>query len=186
MTRDLSWETNSTDTVYEGRSFDVLADHVELPNGGEFDFEYVGEPNAVVVFPVTTDDEVVTVTEWRQPVRRSVTGLPGGSIEDGESPAATARRELAEETGYRPDRLEATMTVETTNGISDGVHHHFVAHGCEPTAERDMDETESVSVELTPLSELRSLVTAGEVRDAKTLLGLFGYQLFAADGGCGP
>jgi ADP-ribose pyrophosphatase len=103
-------------------------------------------------------------------------GLPAGSLEPGDDDlAAAARRELAEETGYVPGAVEPLLAVEPLNGVADAVHHYFVATGCRPGGEQDLDHNESIRVGTTNFSSLHAAVHDGEVRDGRTVLGVLFY-----------
>jgi len=132
-----------------------------------------------VVLPLTPDGDVVVIDEWRQAVGR-VRGLPAGSVEpeDADDLERAAARELAEETGYEADSFERLTTVEPTNGIADSVHHHFLATGCEPTAEQDLDHNESIAVETVPYDDdlLEAVVDEG-LRDGRTVTAVLWYEL---------
>ncbi|NNC24736.1 NUDIX domain-containing protein, partial [Salinisphaera sp. USBA-960] len=91
--------------------------------------------------------------------------------------AAAARRELAEETGHEAEAVEPLATVEPTNGIANSVHHYFVARGCEPSADQNLDFNESISPTTVGYDDLKRAVLAGEVRDARTVLGVLYYEL---------
>jgi ADP-ribose pyrophosphatase len=148
MDDDLRWETTDSAVDYTCPGFDVRRDEVTLPDGTETDYHYVDEPEAVVILPFTPDGEVVLIEEWRQAVGRVNRGLPAGSVEDEDDDLmAAARRELREETGYEATGISPLCSAEPTNGIANSVHHHFVARGCTPTAERDLDFNESIRVE---------------------------------------
>jgi ADP-ribose pyrophosphatase len=148
MDDDLRWKTTDSAVDYTCPGFDVRRDEVTLPDGTETDYHYVDEPQAVVILPFTPDGEVVLIEEWRQAVGRVNRGLPAGSVEDEDGDLMTAaRRELREETGYEATEISPLCSAEPTNGIANSVHHHFVARGCTPTAERDLDFNESIRVE---------------------------------------
>jgi len=148
MDDDLRWKTTDSAVDYTCPGFDVRRDEVTLPDGTETDYHYVDEPQAVVILPFTPDGEVVLIEEWRQAVGRVNRGLPAGSVEDEDDDLmAAARRELREETGYEATEISPLCSAEPTNGIANSVHHHFVARGCTPTAERDLDFNESIRVE---------------------------------------
>ncbi|RLM56854.1 NUDIX hydrolase [Halobellus sp. Atlit-31R] len=163
---------------YTCPGFEVRRDDVVLPDGTETDFHYVEESPAVVVLPFTPDGDVVLIEEWRQAVGRVNRGLPAGSAEadDGDLDAVAAR-ELAEETGYEAASLERLFTIEPANGLLNSVHHFYLARGCEPTAEQDLDFNESIRVALADYDDLLADVLDGTVRDGRTVTGVTRFEL---------
>jgi len=87
------------------------------------------------------------------------------------------RRELREETGYEADTVERFATYEPANGISNAVHHYFVARGCEPTAEQDLDFNEAIRVTTESYDDLLTAVRDGDLLDGRTALGVLQYEL---------
>ena len=178
----LTWETLEQEVAYSCPGFDVVNETVQLPDGTETDFDYLSEPPSVAIVPVTPDGEIVLIEEWRQAVSRVNWGLPAGGVEpDDEDLEATARRELTEETGYEAETLEQLVTVEPANGIADAVLHFFLARGCRPTGEQQLDHNESIRVTTSPLEELLDAIRDGDVRDGRTVLGLSYCRLVGAD-----
>ena len=177
-TDDLAWRTTGTETEYACPGFAVRRDDVILPDGTETGFHSVEDPPAVVILPFTPDGDVVVIEEWRQAVGRVNRGLPAGTVDDADADLdAVARRELAEETGYEPESLSYLCAVEPANGLLDTVHHYYLARGCEPTAERDLDFNESIRVAVTGYESLLADVLDGTVRDGRTVLGVTRYEL---------
>ncbi|MFB6180209.1 MAG: NUDIX hydrolase [Halorientalis sp.] len=176
----LAWETLYGETAYMCPGFDIQHERVRMPDGTETDFDYLSESESVVVIPFTPDGEVVLIEEWRQAVKRVNRGFPAGGVEasDADELATTARRELEEETGYEAETVEHLTTVEPANGISDAVFHYFVAEGCEPTSEQDLDHNESIRVTTTDFEDLRTAVRDDEMRDGRTALGVLYYAAF--------
>ncbi len=178
MTDDsLRWATKATEIDYSSPAFDIRRDAVELPDGTVTDYHYVDESPAVVILPLTPDGDVVVIEEWRQAVDKVNRGLPAGSCEGSEDIFDAARRELREETGYEAGSLEHLLTVEPSNGISNSVHHHFVAHNCEPTGEQELDDNESIRVDLTAYDEYLSAVVDDELDDGRSALTVTHYEL---------
>ncbi|TYT63277.1 NUDIX hydrolase [Natrialba swarupiae] len=179
MTADpLAWETLESRVAYSCPGFDIVNESVQLPDGTETEFDYLSEPPSVCVLPFTPDGDVVCIEEWRQAVDRVNRGLPAGGTEPGDDDLEeAARRELAEETGYEADRLESLVTVEPANGIADAVLHVFVAHGCRPTAEQQLDDDESIRVTAIPFDELLGSLLEGNIRDGRTVLAVSYYRL---------
>jgi ADP-ribose pyrophosphatase len=177
MTDDLAWETRDSDVAYTCPGFDVVHEDVTLPDGTATDYDYLHDDPAVVVLPFTPDGDVVVIEEWRQAVKRVNRGLPAGSVDDDDDDlAATAHRELTEETGYVADEVAYLNSFEPANGIADAVHHYFVATGATPDGDQDLDFNESIRVDTTDLATLRASVLAGEVRDGRTALGVLLYE----------
>jgi len=154
---------------------------VRFPDGTVDEYHYVDEAPAVVILPFTAEGDVVAIEEWRQAVGRVNHGLPAGSVEDadGDDLVDAAARELAEETGYTADSFEHLTTVEPTNGMANAVHHHFVAHGCRPTGERDLDDNESIRVSVVGYDRLLSAAIDGDLRDGRAVTALLYYELIS-------
>ncbi|WP_254862025.1 NUDIX hydrolase [Halovivax gelatinilyticus] len=179
MTDDsLAWETRDRTVAYSCPGFDVITEDVRLPDGTETDFDYLSEPESVAILPLTPDGSVVAIEEWRQAVGRVNLGIPVGGVEpDDTDLEASARRELTEETGYEAERIESLCTVEPANGLADSVTHFFVARGCRPTAEQDLDADETIRVEERSLESLERAALSGELSDARPVLAIAYYRL---------
>jgi ADP-ribose pyrophosphatase len=177
----LAWETRYGETAYQCPGFDIQHEAVRLPDGTETDFDYLSEPESVVVVPFTPEGEVVLIEEWRQSVKRVNRGFPAGGVE-GKDPDldATAARELAEETGYVADELTHLTTVEPANGFSDAVFHYFAAYDCEPTGEQDLDYNESIAVETADFDSLLDAIRDDDLRDGRTALGALYVSAFGS------
>ena len=179
----LAWELLGSAIDYRCPGFDVRRDDVRLPDGTETDYHYVDEPPAVVVLPFVEHedrdaDELVVIEEWRQAVGRVSRGLPAGTTEEtDESLEAAARRELTEETGYEAGTMEPLLSSEPINGVANAVHHYFVARGCTPTGSQELDFNETIHVSCVDYATLLQSARAGDIRDGRTLLGLFAYEL---------
>ncbi|WP_224268076.1 NUDIX hydrolase [Haloprofundus salinisoli] len=174
----LEWETTDSRIDYSCPGFDIRMDDVRLPDGTKTEFHYVDEPPAVVILPFTPDGDVVLVEEWRQAVDHVNRGLPAGGTEPEDDNLTTAaRRELAEETGYEAQSMERFYVAEPANGIANSVHHYFVARGCEPSAEQELDFNESIRPTRMGYEELLAAVVDNEIRDGRTSLGVLQYEL---------
>lgn len=174
----LEWETIETETTYTCPGFEIHRDHVRLPDGHETDFDYLVEPESVVIIPFTADGDLVVIEEWRHAVNRLNRGFPAGNVEaEDDTLAAAAHRELTEETGYIADTVDHLVSVEPANGVADMVHHYFVARNCIQNGEQSLDDNESIRVDTTTFDWLFRQVTNGSVRDGRTVLGTLYYHL---------
>ena len=170
------YEVRSSETVYEGFST-VKVDEVRMPDGSTAEREYVVHDDAVAVVPLLDDGSVLLLKQYRHPVGRYVLELPAGKMdEDGESPEDTGRRELREEVGHAADELIHLVTFENSAGWSDERTHVFLARGVRASAppEGFSAEHEEADMEVVrlPFEEAVSQARAGELTDAKTVIGL--------------
>ncbi|WP_337308859.1 NUDIX hydrolase [Candidatus Aeolococcus gillhamiae] len=157
-------------SVYEGRLLHVFEDAVRLPHGGEARREIVEHVGAVTVVATDDEDRVVLVRQWRHATGRALWELPAGTREPGEDPAATARRELTEETGYGAREWRQLGHGPVSPGYSSEEIWFFEARGL-VAGESTPDVDELLDVGLFDAAQLTGMARAGEV-DLKTLAGL--------------
>jgi ADP-ribose pyrophosphatase len=144
------------------------------PDGSEFERDVVRHPGAVAVVPVTDNDEVLLVRQYRGSVDRKLLEIPAGTRDvEGEPPEETARRELEEEVGVNARRITLLGTMLNSPGFCDQKTYLYLATELEAgTPGRHGVEEENMEVVTVALSDVDQLVAAGEVSDAQTLLGL--------------
>lgn len=160
--------------VFEGRLVRVAVDRVRLPDGGRAEREVVRHPGAAAVLPVfegPRGPRVILVRQFRYATGEALWEVPAGTLEPGEDAEACARRELEEETGLRPGRLEALTALYTSPGFTDERVDVFLAADPERGRPRPEAEEELERREL-PLREALAMVERGEIRDAKTVAAL--------------
>ncbi|MFA7710676.1 MAG: NUDIX hydrolase, partial [Candidatus Neomarinimicrobiota bacterium] len=104
--------------VFDGRLLQVYNDMVRLSNGNIANREWIKHPGAAVVIPYLGNGQILMVRQFRYPVRQTMLELPAGKIDPGEQSVATIRRELAEETGYTPEKLTEISRIHTCVGYS--------------------------------------------------------------------
>lgn len=168
---DLKEQLIESQTVFEGKILKVRLDRVLLPNGREATREVVGHPGAVAIVPVTDDDKVILVRQYRYPVGKIMLEIPAGKLDKGEKPEACALRELEEETGFVANSLEKLTSYYTAPGFTDEILHVFLARDLEQK-EQNLDADEFIGVEYYSRDELKVLLADDTVKDAKTLIGL--------------
>ncbi|MFN8036092.1 MAG: NUDIX hydrolase [Acidimicrobiia bacterium] len=136
----------------------------------------VHHPGAVVVVPVLADHETaLLVRQFRAAVGGSLLEVVAGKRDvEGEPPEVTAGRELEEEIGQRPGRLVKLAEFYNSPGFCDEYTHLFLALDLEPldAARGVTAEEREMTVETVALSQVDELVASGEIRDAKTIIGL--------------
>jgi ADP-ribose pyrophosphatase len=168
---------NNPDILFEGRRFRVERAVQVTPDGAEHVREVVRHPGAVVVLPLLPDGRICLLRNYRVAVRETLVELPAGTLEPDEDPAETARRELAEETGYRAGRIEHLLTFWMSPGILDERMHLYLAEDLEP-GPTALEAGEDIQPLLCTSDEAMEMVRRGEIRDAKTLTGLLYWRAF--------
>jgi 8-oxo-dGDP phosphatase len=163
--------------LYHGWAFELVADEVAMPGGATARREYFQHIGAVVAVPVDDAGRVALIRLYRHPARETLWELPAGIRDaDGEDPADTARRELAEETDLRADRLDALGAFYTSPGVSSELIHYFLATGLSeiPEDERHARSEEETEIEVAwwDLDKAVSAVAQGEIRNGVCALGL--------------
>ena len=172
-----------SDRVFEGRRISVRVDEVAMADGRRARREVVEHPDAVVVLAIRDDGDIAFVRQWRHPTGRPLLELPAGRIDPGETPEQTARRELREEVGLDPGRLDFARGFYVAPGFADEFLHGFIARDCVESP-LDTDEDEELIVEWKPLGEAIDLVEAREIIDAKSVI-LIQYLALEAVGPLG-
>jgi ADP-ribose pyrophosphatase len=164
--------------LFEGQRFRVERLIQTMPDGTQHAKQIVRHPGAVALLPLLDDGRICLVQNYRLSVAQTLIELPAGTLEPGEDPAAAARRELAEETGYRAGRIEELATFYTSPGILDERMVLYLATSLQP-GPLGLDAGEDIRPLLTTLPDALAMVGDGRIRDAKSMLGLLYYQAFS-------
>jgi ADP-ribose pyrophosphatase len=169
---DGSWRTLGREYLYKNPWCAFRVDDVELPSGARIEYGVLESGGFAAVVPVTRGGDVVLVRQWRQPLDAFTLELPSGGVDAGEEPERAAGRELFEETGFRAEKLEHLSSVHTSTGRSTEVCHLFQCEAVRDGRGPQPEATEFIQVVELPLDEALGMVSAGEVTDATTVLGL--------------
>jgi ADP-ribose pyrophosphatase len=160
-------------TIFEGKVIKVVHEDVELPNGKQSKREIVKHPGAVAVIPITKENKILLVEQYRKPLERSIVEIPAGKLEKGEKPEVTALRELEEETGYTTNKLTFVTSFYTSPGFADELIHIYLAEDIEKVENPlSPDEDEFVELMECTLEEANKLADEQRIFDAKTAYAL--------------
>lgn len=163
----------ASELVFDGRLIRVRLDTVLVGSDDRRSRrEVVEHGGAVAIVPVTPGGGVVLVRQFRYAVGMELLEVPAGTLEAGENPEACARRELAEETGYRPAELHYLASVYTSPGFCSEEIHLFLALVEPSPGEPRPDEGEDLTVEVIPLREAVAMAVGGRMPDAKSVTAL--------------
>lgn len=167
--------TISSRRMYDGKVFSLVVDEVEYPSGNRAIREVADHPGGAVAIPFLDPATVLLIRQFRYPTREVLYEAPAGKLDPGEDPAACARRELEEETGYRAANLEELTAIYTSPGFCNERLHLFLATGLEPISAGPRLEEGEIGLTSEPIALERALamIREGTIVDAKTICGLF-------------
>lgn len=166
-------------TLLEGGFLEVRRDEVLLPDGTAATREYIRHPGAVAVVPLLDDGRVVVVRQFRYPIAKTIVEFPAGKLDAGEDILACARRELAEETGYRAREWAFACEIHNAAAYSTESIWIFFARGLVAGPQR-LDQGEFLDVLAMHEAELDTLAAGSGLPDVKTRIGLQWLQRWRA------
>ena len=159
-------------------SFEI--NRVQLPNGHEGEYGQIKFPNASLAVPITGDNKVILLRQYRFAVSRYLLEFPAGTLEIGETPINSIKREIQEETGFKAERWDNLGALVNAPGYSDEVIHLFLARNLSKLKSQvkgDLDE--DIKVLFLETDELDNLISSGdEILDAKTVTAWFRAKQF--------
>ena len=157
--------------IYRGKVVHLFVDTVTLPNGHTTTLEMIRHPGASAVVPFLDPATILLVRQYRHAAGGYLLEVPAGKLDPGEAPEHCAARETAEETGYRPARLEKLGAILTTPGFTDEIIHLYAGFDLEVVAGA-LEVDEDLTVEPWPFAEALARVEEGAIQDAKTMSAL--------------
>jgi ADP-ribose pyrophosphatase len=157
--------------VHVGRKIRVAVEEEVCPDGTTVRRDLVLHPGAVAVLPVVDARHVCLLRNHRPAVGQTLWEIPAGTLEPGEPLEQAARRELAEETGYRAGSLRKVHSFYPSPGVLDEVTHLFVAEDLTP-GELAPEPCEKLEPAVVPWEQALAWALDGTIRDAKTLVAI--------------
>ena len=167
-------KTLSSQLIYEGRVVKLRVDTVQMPSGRETTREIVEHSDCVAIIAIDANDNVLLVNQFRKPVEKELLEIPAGGIEPGEDPVDCVCRELREETGYLPGKVERLGSFYSAPGYCTEYLHLYLATELTPSP-LQAEDTENISLVRVPLGQIPRLITSGSICDAKSIAGLFTF-----------
>jgi ADP-ribose pyrophosphatase len=164
-------KTLATQQIYHGRAVDIHVDTVEKANGTQTTREVVEHSDCIAVVALDEQGNVLLVRQFRHAVNRFLLEIPAGGIDPGEEPLDSVRRELQEEIGYLPRKIDKLGGFYAVPGYGTEYLHCFLAADLVPSrlVAEDTDDIERVRV--SP-AEIPRLIASGEICDAKSIAAL--------------
>ena len=167
-------KTLSSQLIYEGRTVRLRVDIVQISSGWETTREIVEHNDCVAIIAIDANDNVLLVNQFRKPVEKELLEIPAGGIEPDENPVITVRRELQEETGYLPQKVERLSGFYSSPGYCTEYLHLYLATDLIPS-QLYAEDTASIRLLRVPVTKITSLVASSSICDAKSIAGLLTF-----------
>ncbi len=164
-------KTLATQQIYQGHAVNIRVDTVEKAGGRKTTRDVVEHSNCVAVVAIDEQGNVMLVRQFRHPVDRFLLEIPAGGIDSGEEPLDSVRRELQEEIGYFPRRIDELGGFYSIPGYGTEYLHCYLATDLVPGRLMAEDTEDIELVRISP-DEIPRLITSGEICDAKSIAAL--------------
>lgn len=174
MNNALTWKKLSSHYIHKGPWATLRVDRCAMPGGHIVNDYYVLEySNWVNAVAITDNNEVLMVRQYRHAAEIVSLEIPGGVIDDGETPQQALRRELLEETGYQFDDFELLCTVYANPSTANNHTYCYLARGGKKVQEQQLDEQENLIVETFTIAEVKQLLAENKIAQALHCTALF-------------
>lgn len=174
-----AWEIISGEYLHKAPWLTVRKDHVVLPNGNHILSYYILEyPDWVNTIAITRDGQFVFIRQYRHGLQKTSYELCAGVCEkEDASPLISAQRELLEETGYGNGKWKEYMQVSPNPSTHTNITYCFLATDVEKISEPHLEDTESLTVHLLSLQEVKEILQRGEILQALMVAPLWKYMV---------
>lgn len=156
-------------TIHSWKTISLIEEQVQLPNGRTITHTTIEHPGAAVILPISAEQKIILVHQFRPSLKKWLLELPAGTIESGECPQTCAHRELEEETGYSAEEMIALDSVTPLAGFCDEIQYLYVARHLHKTERLHCDVDEVIEVVELSVQELEQKIISGEITDSKTI-----------------
>ncbi|GGT29636.1 NUDIX domain-containing protein [Nonomuraea spiralis] len=190
MIRDTpeAWDVVASKEHFQGYVIKVVTDTVRMPHDEVADRDYVVHPGSVAVLALDDRDRVLMIRQYRHPTRRLMWELPAG-LRDvaGEPLAATAARELAEESGYRAETWHTLVDLRSSPGMTDERIRVFLARGLSRIPDEEntfvhRHEEIDMPVEWVPLPDAVEKALMGMIHNSPAVAGILAAYAASVEG----
>ena len=165
--------------IYQGRILKLRVDSVRTADGRQSTREIVEHDDCIGVVPVDADGNILMVKQYRLATGKELLEIPAGGVDPGEDAATAVIREMREETGLRPGKMERLAGFYLSPGFCSEYLHLYLATDLKPDP-LSAEDTAGIEVVRVPAAQVPGLIASGKIEDAKSIAGLLLYL-----GNCG-
>jgi ADP-ribose pyrophosphatase len=165
-------KTLSSRSVFDGRAVKLRVDTVETADGRETTREIVEHIDCVVIAAVDENDNVLLVRQYREAIEKELLEMPAGGIDSGEDPETAVLREMQEETGYLPGKVERLGGFYSAPGYCTEYLFLYLVTELTPS-QLYAEDTAGISLVRVPVKEIPALLASDRIEDAKSIAGLY-------------
>jgi len=164
----------SSQQIYSGRAVNLSVDIVEKPSGKKATREVVEHSACIAAVVLDDQHNVLLVRQFRYPVGRFLLEIPAGGIDDGEEPQDCVRRELQEEIGYLPRKIDKLGGFYSIPGYGTEYLHCYLATNLVPSR-LVAEDSQGIELVRVPTNQIPQLIASGEICDAKSIAALLTF-----------
>lgn len=172
------WKLISTQLDKSYKIFSIRTNRTQSPrNKQEYDFYVLESVDWVNIIPVTPQNEVVLIRQFRHGIQDITLEVPGGILDDHDTPGEAAARELREETGYRESEMILIGRVHPNPAIHNNYCYTYLAKDVTLIGEQELDDREDIEVLLKPLDEIPRLIREEKITHSLVLAAFYHYYM---------
>ncbi len=168
-------KTISSQKVFQGRVITLRVDTVEMPGGRRSTREIIEHPPCIAALAIDEGGNILLVKQYRKAIDGDLLEIPAGGIDAGETPEEATIREMREETGYLPRRIERLCGFYSSPGYSNEFLHLFLVNDLVPSP-LTADDSEGIKLVRVAPAEISGLLRSGRILDGKSIAALLIYQ----------
>lgn len=169
-------KTTESKIVYEGKIFKIKSDKVLLENNTEAVREVIMHHGGVCVLPLTENNEIIMVKQYRYPFSSVLLEIPAGKLNENEDHLECGKRELLEETGAVAEEMIYLGPIYPIPAYVTEQIHVYIAKGLSFQSQ-NLDADEFLDVVKIPFDEALRMVLDNEIKDGKTQIAIMKARL---------
>jgi ADP-ribose pyrophosphatase len=172
------WNLISSERTHSFRIFDLRTDKARSPRTEEVhDFYVLESMDWVNVIPLTPDNQVVLIRQYRHGTRKITLEIPGGIVESSDTPEEAARRELREETGFCESEMISLGKVRPNPAFLNNHCYTFVARNVLRAGEQLQDDKEDIEVLQRPVEDIPGLIREGQITHSLVIAAFYRFYM---------